>query len=140
MPHGASITSGIGTPAITVTMGTHAGQVEVWARNDCGTSSDYDLNITMPCRDAGNLTAGEINAYPNPVHGHLNLNISSETNQKCTIKLIDIIGKQMLMQSFELAKGENLNTYDLTGYANGLYFIVIEREGMPAQTVKVVVE
>ena len=140
VPHGAVITSGAGTPTITVTMGTHAGQVEVWARNDCGTSADYDLNIIMPCRYAGDLSTGEINAYPNPVHGLLNLSISSEVNQKCIVKMIDLIGKQMLLQTFELAKGENLNTFDLTGFAKGLYFIVIERDGLPAQTIRVVVE
>jgi hypothetical protein len=145
VPPQAIIVSGQGTPSIVVNFGHSAGEVEVLAINACGTSSDYDLDIHFICREAETgeiiLNEGDITAFPNPVHENLNVNIVSEVNQKCIIRLVDIVGKELMFDSFNLVKGGiNLHQYPVRGYAEGLYLMIIEREGLPSQTIRVIVE
>jgi PKD-like domain/Secretion system C-terminal sorting domain len=144
VPFHAVIVSGQGTSSIKVNFSHYSGLVEVWAKNSCGTSSDYDFSVHFICREPGVsielLNGGEINAFPNPVHENLSVSISSDQNKKCTIRLIDVIGKELMFDSFELIEGNNLHNYPMSGYTEGLYLIVVERDGLPSETIRVVVE
>jgi hypothetical protein len=86
------------------------------------------------------LATGIINVYPNPTHENLFLNIPSLVKQKCSVRMIDAIGKQLIFDTMDLVEGDNFKQYNLNGYANGLYYLVFEREGLPSETVRVVVE
>ena len=69
-----------------------------------------------------------INVYPNPASDILNIDLTSDDNSISVVKLIDLNGKVVLANNFELLKGVNnfsLNTSDIRC---GVYFIQIQNE------------
>jgi len=62
----------------------------------------------------------QLQIYPNPVTGILNVNTSSS----CVVEILDIYGKLILSQSL----GSGINKIDLANYKSGLYYLRIKGE------------
>ena len=56
------------------------------------------------------------------------------------IKVIDIIGNTVYTESIVAHEGENLTEVDLTKTANGIYFLILEREGEEAKTMRITIQ
>jgi len=71
------------------------------------------------------LSSSEIQVYPNPSTGLINVSIVG-FGQEYTISIIDISGKTIEMSEITNASSEKaLNTFDLTRYSKGMYFVKI---------------
>lgn len=69
------------------------------------------------------FTKDQIEVYPNPVNSKLHINLPRA--EKVTLSIVNIEGKEMLKQ--ELSKMNN--DIEFSQYANGVYFINLEKEG-----------
>lgn len=65
-------------------------------------------------------TTIDFNVYPNPTQGNITINLSNASN--VLVKIIDINGKVIKTKQVNNA----INTFDLSNYENGIYFVKIE--------------
>lgn len=129
IPTGAAITAGAGTTSITVDLGTADGNVGVRAQNSCGNSGTRTFFVDITCRTAGeNLTSFEntFNVYPNPANDIINVEFVVSSTQNVSIKVTDILGKNVIDESRVAVEGSNLMQFDLKAINSGLYFITIK--------------
>ncbi|WP_191906961.1 ice-binding family protein [Adhaeribacter soli] len=84
VPAGWTITSGQGTPSITVTAGASAGVISVIASNDCGTSNPSNLNVEPA--SAAPVAPGQISPpfAGNPCVGQVSLTYSVQPVPKAS--------------------------------------------------------
>ena len=66
---------------------------------------------------------------PNPAKGFISAQISSTEFADMTLKLVDMSGKLLREKNITLAVGENKVDFLLNGIGNGMYFMVLEKEG-----------
>ncbi len=67
-----------------------------------------------------------IAAYPNPAYNNLSLMLSSKTHSTCTIHFTNKSGQKILSIPQKIQIGTNQLTIDVSPYAPGIYFLVIE--------------
>ena len=93
-------------------------------QNGCtSTSSCVFIDITII---GNNATYPEINIYPNPTNGILNIYFGQDL-KNVNIVMEDIIGQNVLEIKENQAKG-TLKSIDLTKFAKGIYFININNK------------
>ena len=67
-----------------------------------------------------------ISIYPNPSSGTLHVNVSGEENTAVTIYIMDLLGQVHVEQSVVFSQGST-KSFDLSGLANGLYLVKLNR-------------
>ena len=87
-------------------------------------TSDYKLNV---------------NVYPNPTSGMLNLNFESMSDAKVSIRLFDITGNVVWFTEQNAFEGINERTYDLSQLAKGVYMMRISLD-KSEQIVRIVIQ
>ena len=146
---GATIQNGQGTTSIKIKYSTATSTtavISVSSKNNCGTSIPKTLNVAvnLGCRtSSGDVSADvapELNAYPNPTSGKLNVSFTASEKEKYTIRVVDLIGSVLISETNTAQEGNNLQELDLSGVAKGMYILSIEREGAEIQTMRIVVE
>jgi hypothetical protein len=77
-----------------------------------------------------NLTVSEIRMYPNPATDRLNVEVSNFNNlEEVQISIMDITGRVMMTKTLS-GSGQSFNeTYDVSNYATGTYFVRFEANG-----------
>ncbi|MGC6490631.1 MAG: T9SS type A sorting domain-containing protein, partial [Flavobacteriales bacterium] len=73
-------------------------------------------------------TAPEINLYPNPTKGIVNIELSNFGKEVINIKVVDAYGKQVFTQQINSSEDFRQTSFDLTKYSTGVYFIEIITE------------
>ncbi|SHJ40722.1 Por secretion system C-terminal sorting domain-containing protein [Tangfeifania diversioriginum] len=75
-----------------------------------------------------NIGAGkfEVNLYPNPTQGMVNVDIESSTARDIELTVLDITGKQVLHRQFNAA--ERI-TFDMSGNVSGMYLVKLNISG-----------
>ncbi len=76
--------------------------------------------------------------YPNPANDQLNIAINSASEKDAIIVAYDATGKLMINETQTIASGDNLITYDVTNWNNGIYFVRITSNGS-VKTMKVLI-
>ena len=65
---------------------------------------------------------GEV--YPNPFNNHLSIPIQSDINQRLTVDVVDVLGRQVdLLINDQLVSGENAIQWNAKNIGTGVYFI-----------------
>ncbi len=67
----------------------------------------------------------EINLYPNPAKNNLNINFMSFSEKNTSVKVIDILGKTILVEQIEVLQGENNFDLNVEDLQSGTYFVQI---------------
>jgi hypothetical protein len=67
-----------------------------------------------------------ISIYPNPSSGTLHVSVSGEENTEVTIYIMDLLGQVHVEQSVVFSQGST-KSFDLSGLANGLYLVKLNR-------------
>jgi hypothetical protein len=81
-----------------------------------------------------------LNIYPNPVKDEANININMPYNSKATIKVIDLMGREVLiLNDRTLNQGENNLNINTKNLENGIYFVSIYTS-KTTTTKKIIVE
>jgi len=72
--------------------------------------------------------------YPNPASDIIKLTIPEDLINNSEIKVLNVLGNQLLVKSITTERTQ----IDLSDYCNGLYFINIEKNGLPVKNLKIV--
>ncbi len=75
-----------------------------------------------------NTSTGLIGIYPNPTSSEIKVLISSDVNQKATVKIYDVLGKVVKTTNLSLLEGLNNTIINLNTLANATYVIVLTDE------------
>lgn len=92
-------------------------------------SVDVEVCFTASLEEAPVLTVG---VAPNPASDQITVNANGVEN--ATIKMVDVLGNVVLKQKMGTSK--SINVAELK---NGIYFIIVEAEGVDAVSRKVIV-
>jgi len=128
VPAGASIQGSQTGTTISVHWGAAGGNITVKAHNNCADSGPRTLAVNVTCRIPGEGNTASLNAeaFPNPSTGNVTLKFVAENEASYTISLSDATGRTLKSEKYKSNIGENLRTFDLTGFTKGIYFIRIE--------------
>jgi hypothetical protein len=63
--------------------------------------------------------------YPNPGDGVFNLRLESGTDETATVTVLDGLGKLVFNSAWSITKGLNVNQFDLSSMANGVYQVQV---------------
>ena len=152
---GALIQSGQGTKNVSINFNTATAAtavLSVYAENTCGLSPIRSMNVavTLNCKlkDGGDEASqvaileglSSFIAYPNPTAGKITLSFNSEKNVKFVLKVVDILGHDLIKDEIDAVEGNNTKNLDLSNVAKGMYFVSIFAEGREVQTLRIVVE
>ncbi len=81
----------------------------------------------LPFQNIRNI---DLEAWPNPVQRHFNLNIHAMKSGTATLRILDNNGRVAQQHSIALEKGKNAFSFDLPErLANGVYTILLEMDG-----------
>ncbi len=151
LPSGVTGSSTTNTITVGFTGGfSGSGNICVIPVNACGNGTQRCLAVTCsgstPLQQntfvtrTSNVTASEMNAYPNPTAGKMNVSFNSLVKEKYTLKVTDLVGKVMVSRIGTTQEGMNIQEIDLSKVAKGMYLISIEREVGKIQTITITVE
>ena len=87
-------------------------------------NSTYDASKDPFLSDTENIFS-EINLFPNPTKDYLNINFISFEQENINVKVIDIIGKTVLVEKMQALQGENNFSLNVKDLPNGTYFLEI---------------
>jgi hypothetical protein len=150
VPAGVNITNVSGNQlSITVDYTgafTGSGSICVTPSNACGAGTPRCLTVT--CGGSGARTPGfsetgiaqELNAYPNPSSGKLNVSFIAVEKEKYTLKVTDLIGNVMMSEPHVAEAGMNLLELDMGNAPKGVYLLSIQKEDSEIHTMRIVIE
>ncbi|MBS1557823.1 MAG: M4 family metallopeptidase [Bacteroidetes bacterium] len=88
-----------------------------------GWTANYTTLITGI--DKNNLVKQNLKVFPNPANGMFT--VSSEFDEKVTLEIFDVLGKQVL-GNYQITRGENL--INVAGFSKGIYMVKLSiKEG-----------
>ena len=99
----------------------------------CGVAPNYVCNFGSGNRMAG--AAGDsksdlqVQAFPNPTNGQVSVQLSCTecgSQGKFSVKVVNLVGQELKSSSIAMANGQAMTEFELSAYANGFYFIVVE--------------
>jgi PKD repeat protein len=82
--------------------------------------------------------AETIALYPNPANDQLNIAMNVVSDKEVEIVAYDATGKLLINENRTMTAGDNLMTYDVTNWNNGIYFVRIIGNGS-SKIMKVVI-
>lgn len=91
-------------------------------------SVDWIINSTLSIEEQSPLT---LNVAPNPANNVMNI----EINTSADVKMVDVLGNVVLTEKMEAGK----KAIDVSSFKNGVYFVMIEAEGIKPTTRKVII-
>jgi PKD repeat protein len=98
--------------------------VHAAAYNSCGGDTTMIPVTVAPVGITQNsVYADNINVFPNPSDGNIVLQISSEKNQSCYLKVMNLIGQEIFSQKYDATTGVNNFPVNLSNRTNGIYFV-----------------
>ncbi|HEU4719287.1 MAG TPA: T9SS type A sorting domain-containing protein [Bacteroidia bacterium] len=84
------------------------------------------------------LVSDNYNLYPNPANSQLNIAANLTQDRDLQVVAFDVNGKLLINENRSLPAGNNVLTYDVSNWDNGIYFIRV-MEGQNVQTMKVII-
>jgi len=78
--------------------------------------------------DSENSSIGNLTIYPNPSRDVFNISFVSEEKQNLEVRLVNVIGEQIMTEDLKRFIGEYTKEIDLTDKAKGVYFLEIETD------------
>ena len=137
-PVATYISGGGNSTTLTLDWGTGNGTEIVKASNSCGEGSKAYL-VNIGCKEAQQVDAGTLSAYPNPTAGMLNIEFNAVEKSNASVSVIDLSGRTIMNSSQTVTAGSNNLQLDLTNVAKGAYMIRVKANQF-TQQIKVVVE
>ncbi|MBC3538054.1 T9SS type A sorting domain-containing protein [Rufibacter sediminis] len=81
----------------------------------------------------------ELQLFPNPTNGEVNINFFSKKRTKAQVRVVDSQGKTVLEEDLGSVQGQVYKRYNLARFGKGMYVVQVQ-VGKSAQAGKVVVE
>ena len=123
-------------PQVTPDFTTSGGATYRYYVNDAASGTNLDsftVNLVYPLSVESLKKEVSVNIGPNPASDYVTVNMNGVDNAK--IRLIDVLGNVV----YNKAVSNSSNKLNVTTLNNGVYFIVIDGEGIKPVTKKLVV-
>lgn len=131
LPLGATVSSGQGTHEVTIDFDPTAvsGDISVYGANDCGDGTPSAKAMTVSdCAGIGESSLQvNVTLYPNPADETLHLRITGKESQ-IMLEISDVTGNIKFSEKLSNLTPEFTRSIDVSGYAEGLYFIRMSNE------------
>jgi hypothetical protein len=75
---------------------------------------------------SGESLIGNLEIYPNPSRDVFNVSFTSDTRQNLKVRILNLIGEELINENLEQFIGEYTKQIDLNNNAKGIYFLEIE--------------
>ena len=110
---------------------TYRGQGRTWCDPNGGAYNSLGWGSfgvwTMPTnRIEGGESIANLDVYPNPSRDVFNISFTSETIQDLQVRVLNIVGEEIIVESLQQFIGEYTKQIDLQDNAKGIYFLEIE--------------
>jgi len=79
-------------------------------------------------RIEGGESISHLDVYPNPSRDIFNITFTSETIQDLRVRVLNVIGEELISDDLQQFIGEYTKQIDLTNNAKGIYFLEIETD------------
>jgi len=86
------------------------------------------FNVTWISTDINELDIVDISIYPNPSDDVFNITFKVEQKQNIRVRILNVIGENLIDDDLQQFIGEYIKEIDLTGKSKGIYFLEIETE------------
>lgn len=83
--------------------------------------------VTTGILEANSVTL-DAGIYPNPNKGSFNLEMTSNNSEKVSIKIMNLLGVEVYSEELIKDAGDYVKPMDLTGLADGVYYITLSNE------------
>jgi ATP-dependent exoDNAse (exonuclease V) beta subunit len=83
------------------------------------------INITTSLNE---ININYLMVYPNPSRDIFNVTFTSEDAQDLKVRILNVIGEELISDELEQFIGEYTKQIDLTNNAKGIYFLEIETD------------
>ncbi|MCC6767494.1 MAG: T9SS type A sorting domain-containing protein, partial [Bacteroidia bacterium] len=93
----------------------------------CGTDT-FSVNVDISVGIGNVEGVDQLQVFPNPTEGLLNLSFQSAEAQTFDIRILDAAGRLVATESFSTMPGKVNRQYDLSDKAKGIYFFSIRSE------------
>jgi hypothetical protein len=106
-------------------------EIMVHGMNDCGdgpASESIEVTVESSFGIDDNILGIGVSVYPNPSEGICNIELNSSSRQEVTIKVMNALGFAVYSAENLTFAGAYKGAIDLTGQAEGLYFLIIEND------------
>ena len=85
------------------------------------------VSWTMPsAKVEGGTAIDNLAVYPNPSRDIFNISFTSEDIQDLKVKVLNVIGEELISEDMQQFIGEYTKQIDLTNNAKGIYFLEVE--------------
>ena len=74
----------------------------------------------------GESSIANLDVYPNPSRDVFNISFTSEQQQDLRVRVLNVVGEEILLDNLKEFIGEYLKEIDLSTYSKGIYFLEIE--------------
>jgi hypothetical protein len=78
----------------------------------------------------------QISIYPNPTDEDIMINFYSDCSQLINFSIYNILGKEILNNSFKVIKGDNIEMLEIKSLSKGVYFMKLEASNF-SKTIKI---
>ena len=78
--------------------------------------------------ESENSSIENLNIYPNPSRDIFNVSFTTEEKQNLKVRLVNVIGEQLVSEDLQQFIGTYTKQLDLTNKAKGVYFLEIETD------------
>ena len=75
----------------------------------------------------GGTSINNLTVYPNPSRDKFNISFASDTKQDLKVRILNIIGEELINENLEQFIGEYTKQINLSENAKGIYFLEIEK-------------
>ncbi|MGC6471242.1 MAG: T9SS type A sorting domain-containing protein, partial [Flavobacteriales bacterium] len=104
-------------------------------RGACGTNGTswatiftQPVTFTLGGARLENSSVANLDVYPNPSRGKINILFNSDTESVNEISISNYLGKEVYFKQFNNLSNSNYSTVDLTDKAKGIYLIRIKTD------------
>ncbi|MCD4725076.1 MAG: T9SS type A sorting domain-containing protein [Bacteroidales bacterium] len=121
---------------------TGQASIHVFGTNDCGdgpVSGNMDVSVENTFGIGENDLNIGVSIFPNPNNGTFTVKFSSANNENVKMKIMSIVGEVVYNEEELSVNGEFIKVIDLSKYAKGVYFLMIENNNK-ILTEKIVVQ
>jgi hypothetical protein len=82
--------------------------------------------VTDPSTAVLEFDISELSIYPNPSRDVFNVSFTSETIQDLKVRILNVVGGELVSEDLQQFIGEYAKQIDLSNYAKGIYFLEIK--------------
>ncbi len=98
-----------------------------------GCTNTGSVQVLLNTSIASNNTNFNCLLFPSPAKNEFNLKITTNKSENVTISVCNNISDVILSKNIFLEVGENIHTFDIENFAQGIYFVTLQQKDKVSQ-------